>query len=359
MDQTKPSAAPLGAVAVGPYVLEVGSPSGTTLRSATQPDRGSEEALARALAWREPTPTEPQPTAGEEVTKLVDEASAATAKVERALAIGKGLAAGKALDPAQLGLEADALLDLLERLDRQGKAKEALRLARAASKLYALLRRWLELLRALRAALGAAEKLGDLSAVGWAKHELGTLQLAGGDVAGAERTLGEAHQIRQRLGDPSDLAATDCNLKVLARRLPRAPRVQAARASAGPRTLRLLPALAVGAVLFCAGVAGGAALGGSSSAGEEAAVTSGTATETETLAGEGATQTVTETAADTVTVTETETVTVEGETGAPVEPSNRPGTVEPPVEPPETVEPTPPTPAPAPAPVEPVEPIVK
>lgn len=349
----KSPGAPLGAVAVGPYVLEVGNPAGTTLRSTARPDRGSEEALSRALAWQEPAPTEPQPTASEEVAKLVDEASAATAKVERGLALGKGLAEGRALDPAQLGLEADALLDLLERLDRQGRAKEALRLARAASKLYALLRRWMELLRALRTALGAAEKLGDLSAVGWAKHELGSLQLAGGDIAGAKQTLGEARQIRQRLGDPNDLAATDCNLEVLARRLPRA---RTARASGGPRTLRLLPAIAVGAVLFCAGVAGGAAVGGGSSAGEEAAaVTSGTDTETETLTADGAEQTVTETVSDTTTVTETETVTVEGKTGEPVAPSGQRGTVEPPVEPVAPVEPT----APPSAPVEPVEPIVK
>jgi hypothetical protein len=298
---------------VGHYVLEVGSPSGVTLLTGSARDEGSAKALALALAREGSTPKEAETTPGEEVEGLVDEASAATAKIERALALGKGFADGKALDPAQLGLEADTLIELIERLDRQGRAKEALRLARAASKLYALLRRWLELLRALRTALDAAEKLGDLRAIGWAKHELGTFQLAGGDMAGAGRTLAEARQIRQRLGDPSDLAATERNLEVLAQQLPRAPQTETGRASGSTRALRLGPALALGAVVFCAGIAGGIAIGGDSSAGEEAAtITSAGETATETSTVNGGTQTVTDTDTETTTVTTTETVTVEG-----------------------------------------------
>jgi hypothetical protein len=313
VERSGPPDTPIATVAVGQYVLEVGSPSGATLLTASTRDEESAKELALALIRGEPAAAEPETTTGEEVEGLVDEASAATAKIERALALGKGFADAKALDPAQLGLEADALLDLLERLDRQGRAKEALRLARAASKLYALLRRWLELLRALRAALEAAEKLGDLRGIGWAKHELGTLQLAGGDRAGAERTLAEARQIRERLGDPSDLAATEHNLAVLARRAPQTPQIETGSASGsrGSRALRFGPALALGVVVFCAGVAGGAAIGGGSSAGKEAAtVTSPAGTETETSAVDGGAQTTTETSTETVTETVTETATV-------------------------------------------------
>jgi hypothetical protein len=94
-----------------------------------------------------------------------------------------------------------------------------LRLARALVNLLMLLRRWAALLRAQRAALRAGEKLGDLSAVGWAKHELGTLRLAAGDVKGAERSLREAQEIRERIGDRRGLAATTRNLQVLCERL--------------------------------------------------------------------------------------------------------------------------------------------
>ena len=305
-----------GVIVVGHYALDIGHPTGTIVSQSSSLDQAAADSLAQALREQKPAP-EPEKGAAEAAGDLVDEASTATAKVERAVAIGKGAAAGNVLDPAQLGLEADALLDLLERLDREGRAKEALRLARALSKLYSLLRRWAELLRALQAALRAGEKLGDLKTIGWAKHELGTFHLAGGDVDGAGRILGEAREIRRRLGDRADLAATEHNLRACSH-LPHG--VERATSHGRPRTVRLRLTLAIGMLLFVVGLAGGAALGdsGGKSVGKGAAITEAA---TNTPAGTEA-ETVTETETDTVTETETVTEVVKspgeseaGETG--------------------------------------------
>lgn len=292
-----------GVVVVGTYALETGRPAGTVVSPSPAADQAEADSLARALQEQEPPP-EPEKTAVEAAGDLVDEASAATTKVERAVAISKDAAAGDVLDPAQLGLEADALLDLLERLDRGERAKEALRLARALSKLYSLLRRWAELLRTLQAALRAGEKLGDLRAIGWAKHELGTLQLAGGDVDGAARTLDEAREIRRGFGDRAELAATEHNLHACSHR-PAGPGGQ-------PRTLGLTPALAIGALVFVVGVGAGAAFGGSGSKGSTKATTI-TAAATDTPGGAGA-EPVTTTVVSTVTETVKEFVKTPSET---------------------------------------------
>jgi tetratricopeptide (TPR) repeat protein len=301
-----------GVVVVGAYALEIGRAAGTVVNPSPAADQAEADSLAQALREQEPPP-EPEKTTTEAVGNLVDEASAATAKVERAVTIGKGAAAGDVLDPAQLGLEADALLDLLERLDRGERAKEALRLARALSKLYSLLRRWAELLRALQAALRAGEKLGDLRAIGWAKHELGTLQLAGGDVDGAARTLDEAREIRRRLGDRGELAATEHNLRACSRR-PQGglPQAKQATPKSPPGSLSLTPALAIGAVVFVVGLAAGSVLGdsGGDSSGQTTTITEA-ATETSDVNGD---KTVTATEVSTVTETVKEVVKPSGET---------------------------------------------
>src|SRR5207249_2286139 len=89
------------------------------------------------------------------------------------------------LSVADVKDEVDVLLGLLGRLDREGRWREVLALARALSGLLGLIRRWLELVRSLRTALSAAEKLGALDAKGWAEHELGSLHLAGANAAAA------------------------------------------------------------------------------------------------------------------------------------------------------------------------------
>lgn len=251
-----PSKAKVGIVDVGGYVLEAGDPAGTLVKRSTKPAPGSADALSDLSdALEEEGEQEGDKTLTEAGANLIDEASAETAKVEKAVALGKGLAKGEALDPAQLGLEVDAVLGLLERLDRQGRWKEALRLARALSTLYSLLRRWVALLQSLRAALRAGEALDDLKAVGWAKHELGTLKVAAGDVGGAAQSLGEAREIRKRVGDRREIAATDHNLRALCEQLHGTP--PEGKVSPILRISLPLAILAALLLLLAGGVAGG------------------------------------------------------------------------------------------------------
>jgi hypothetical protein len=249
------SKAQIGIVEVGGYVLEVGDPAGTLVKRSTEPTPGSAGSLSDLSDALEEEGTQGgDGTLAEAGASLIDDASAATAKVEKAVTLGKGLARGETLDPAQLGLEVDAVLGLLERLDRQGRWKEALRLARALSTLYSLLRRWAALLRSLRAVLRAGEALGDLKAVGWAKHELGALKVAAGDVGGAAQSLGEAREIRKRVGDRREIAATDRNLRALCEQLRGTP-----PRDKRPPILRIsLPLAILAALLLLAGgLAGG------------------------------------------------------------------------------------------------------
>ena len=269
--ETDPPEAARGSLEVGGYVLHVGEAAGTVVqRSAGSAGEGTEP-LERALEEREPKGEDRGAAAAAEV---VDDASEVTAKIERAVALGKGAAEGKALSPEQLALEVGTLLDLLERLDRRGKFKEALRLARALANLFMLLRRWAELLRTLRAALRAGQKLGDLSAVGWAKHELGTLRLAVGDVEGAERDLHEAREIRERIGDRRGLTVTNRNLQVLCERLQEMLRDEELVRAPGrrPSLLRLLSLAAMFALLFGGGVAAGVVASNSNDPGNSTAV---------------------------------------------------------------------------------------
>ncbi len=179
------------------------------------------------------------------------------------------MAEGTALDPTQLSREIDALVEFLQRLDHAGRWPEALRLARALSGLLALTQRWAELVRSLRVALGAAKDAGDLHALGWAQHELGTLHLAAEDLHGAKRELALAHDIRRRLGDRSGLEATDRNLQVLDRHLRELIGVGKVAERSGALLRDVSPVkamltIAAAALLFTGGVAGGIAGGGPS-----------------------------------------------------------------------------------------------
>lgn len=200
-------------VQVGGYVLEPGDP-GTTIRSEGGGASSEAEPLQRAFAE-----TGPPKAPGSAFATEVDEASQSTAKIERAVALCKGIGEGKALDPAQLGLEVGALLDCLERLDRKKEHKKSIQMARALASLLMLLKRWADLLQTLRSALRAAEQIGDQETIAWAKHELGTLRLVAGDVREAERDLRQAREIRQRIGDRRGLGATERNLQVFCERL--------------------------------------------------------------------------------------------------------------------------------------------
>ncbi|MDX6636185.1 MAG: Procyclic acidic repetitive protein [Solirubrobacterales bacterium] len=247
-------------VEVGGYVLEPGSPAGTLLRR-DEAAEGSVESLKRAFdEGSKASDAEAAPALATEV----DEAGEATAKIERAVALCKGIGEGQALNPTQLGLEVGALLDCLERLDRKKEYKKALQMARALATLLMLLKRWMDLLQTLRSALRAGEQLDDLEAVAWAKHELGTLRLAAGDIEGADRNLQQAREIRERIGDRRGLATTERNMGALCDRVRSMlrdeklvrPRARRGRSPA-LRLLALAAVLAAFGVGFAIGMAGG------------------------------------------------------------------------------------------------------
>jgi List-Bact-rpt repeat protein len=262
-------------VEAGAYLLQVGSEGGTVLQRGGGSE-GEAAALRDALERPEPSPQERAPALASEI----DEASEATSKIEKAVALCKGAAEGHALDPDQLALEVGSLLDCLERLDRTKEHKKALQLARSLATLLMLLKRWASLVQTLRIALRGGDALGDDAAVAWARHELGTLRLAAGDVAGADGDLRRAREIRERIGDRQGLAATNRNLGALCERLRdmvRDEELVRPAPSGRPRLRRALAAVALGAALFVAGIAAGsiAADSGSEPVVEEAAETGG------------------------------------------------------------------------------------
>jgi len=262
--------AAIGTVELGRCALEVGDPSGAVVSRLDRPAGEDVGPLVRALDGQEEDREsgESLPAA---VGDAAERASEVTAEVERAATLSRGLADGT-IDLTDASTGADALLAVLERLDREERWGDALRLARALSTLLSLLRRWESLLSTLGAALRSAERSGSLAGIGWAKHEFGALQVAAGEVKGAERNLGRAREIRERLGDRAGLAATERNLGALCERMREmvredelVPRSDAP--SAFPRRW-LVPAILVGLLLLFAGGVAGSALDGGAGGGE-------------------------------------------------------------------------------------------
>jgi hypothetical protein len=257
---------PVGRVRVGRFILEIGTPAGTAILEADGREPEDVQALQGALKEDKGVAPEPRDAAlADAATALVDEASDATSKAERATRLFTELAEGR-IDAQSLSGEIPALLDLLERLDREGRWSEALRLARALSGLLGLMMRWVELVRSLRIALRAAEKLGDLRAIGWAMHELGTLHLGAEKAPAAERRLGQAHEIRRRAGDREGLAVTEHNLQALCRLMRNFLRERRlVERNTLLQRLRYSPALiaAVAVALLAGGGIAGAMVGGS------------------------------------------------------------------------------------------------
>jgi hypothetical protein len=249
-----------GSVEVGPYELRVGGEAGTLAQRAPTESVAEIEPLQRALGEPAAKRADGEPAIATEI----DEAAEATAKVEQATALCKGIAEGHALDPVQLSLEVGVLLGCLERLDRRKNYKKALRMARALATLLMLLKRWADLLQTLRIGLRAGEELGDQAAIAWARHELGTLRLAAGDVEGADRELRQAREIRERIGDRRGLAATERNMQVLCDRLRRMLRDEELVRRRRPSRMRVLSLATTLALLFgAAGFGAGLLAGGS------------------------------------------------------------------------------------------------
>jgi hypothetical protein len=234
---------PTGTVAVGRYVLAVGGHAGTLIEPGAA--GGDSSKLAAALE---------RPAIGTEAKEAVDAVSAATARVEEADRTFRAVADG-ALDISEASGLLTTALGLLERLDREGRHREALALARAISGLLALALRWAELVRSLGIAGEAARQAGDQAGAAWAEHELGTLHLAADDPAAAERHLSEAQRLRSAIGDRDGLAATERNLGVLCRRLRELVREGALQRRRRGRG-RLLAALAALLLLLAGGITG-------------------------------------------------------------------------------------------------------
>jgi hypothetical protein len=229
-----PDVAP--SVVVGRHVLVVGGPAGTLIAG---------EADADASALEE----------GLRAPRIVDAASEATARVEEAVDLAQAVADGTLTDLGALSGRIEVFLALLERLDRDGRYEEELRLARALNGVLGLLMRWADLARTLGLAGRAAERLGDLASAAWVDHELGTLHLAAGDLAEAQRRLNAAQRVRRKIGDAEGLAATERNLGALCRDL-----VRDGQLRRGPSRV-LLAALAA-LLLLLGGAIGALAFGG-------------------------------------------------------------------------------------------------
>jgi hypothetical protein len=177
-----------GSVRIGTYALEVGT--FTESYAAFEPEREVQnvKALRNGLVLE----TDEIPTPVAALEKLQANAETVTRKCERAHELSRAAAEGRLLESDAVIGEVDSLLRLAERLDRDGRFDEELRLLRALHGLLVLVRRWLDLIRVLRRALSAAEETGDLAVQAWARHELGSLQLCADDPEAAEEHLGQA-----------------------------------------------------------------------------------------------------------------------------------------------------------------------
>jgi hypothetical protein len=243
------AAGPIGSVSLGRYQLEVGGAGGTLIVPLRGPPEGDPATLASSLGQ------EPR-TLGEAAEELVDSAAEVMTRVEQAVALLKDLAAGGPV-ARDVPKRVDLMLETLERLDKKKRWEEARRLARALNGVLALLFRWGDLIRSLKLIRAAAERVKDLNTLAWSEHELGTLHLAAGDPAGANRRLDEAHRIRREIGDKAGLAATEHNLQVLCQQL-RAELPDDAGQQG--RARRLLLAAAIAILLLAIGGVAGAAL---------------------------------------------------------------------------------------------------
>lgn len=232
-----------GRIKVGRFVLEVGSPEGMRAGFAAGP--GAESGALRVALSQ---PESPGALAGAE--EAIDDAESVTGKVEHALELFTALAQGKILDRKVLLKEVDVLLGALERLDREGRNRDVLRLARALAALLALAMRWIALVESLRLALRAAHALGDAPGIAWARHELGTLFLGADDAAAANSELRESLRIREEIGDKAGADVTRQNLTAL-----RAAFGPNGGGGTGPRPV-LVAAIVAGALLLTAGGVG-------------------------------------------------------------------------------------------------------
>jgi hypothetical protein len=294
-----------GSVRIGTYALEVGT--FTESYAAFEPEREDQNVTALHDALAEEAGEVGTPVAALE--KLEANAETVTRKCERAHELSRAAAEGRLVEADAVIGEVNSLLRLAERLDRDGRFDEELRLLRALHGLLVLVRRWLDLIRVLRRAQSAAEETGDLAAEAWARHELGSLQLCADDPEAAEEQLGQALRLQQRLGQTAGACATRHNLDSARRDL-------ATRAASKPWLRRRLLRLAVVASALTVLAVGGTGMAlaldddSRSPTTSETADTTTTSTATSTTgASEPITSTTTSTTSESTTSTTIDTTT--------------------------------------------------
>jgi tetratricopeptide (TPR) repeat protein len=219
---------------VGRYAFEVGAHAGSfahfapdSSKSDKAQARKNATALREALAERD---DQQQPeTPLEALETLEDCADAVTDRVEHANKLFKALAEGRLLEPRLLTDEIGSLLGLLDRLDREGRYEEEIRVAKALQGLCVLAFRWLDLVRSLRRAFAAAEAIGDEAGQAWALNELGALHLCVGDARKASEHLERALGLYEKLGDAAGRCATRHNYDSARRDVARPVQIKAPR----------------------------------------------------------------------------------------------------------------------------------
>ncbi|MGP0103459.1 MAG: PKD domain-containing protein [Solirubrobacteraceae bacterium] len=257
---TGPEVVP-GKVTVGRYVLVLGDPAGAKIEAV---DGGKDPAaLAQAMAQLDDAEHEPEKTGVASLEGAIEDASQVASAIKLGRSLFVQVAQGRPPSVAVIDSAVETLTGLLLRLDLDERWEEALRVTRVLAMLLALLERWIELLRSLQKALGTAKKLKDVSGQAWVLHEQGTLQLAAGNHAEADRLLVKAHDLREEIKDRSGLRMTDHNLQVLCKTL----RAQLHKPTPPPRPhwrllRRPLPALVLAVLLLVLGGVAGAVIRG-------------------------------------------------------------------------------------------------
>jgi hypothetical protein len=248
---------------VGKYALEVSTHAGSLAQFAPTPSRGDKaqarkNAAALRAALAEPGEARKPLEAIERAERTAD---AVTDRVEHANRLFKAAAENRLFDRDVLTGEIGALLGMLDRLDREGRYDEAIRLAKALHGLCVLAFRWLDLVRSLRSALVAARAAGDEAAQAWALNELGALHLCAGEPNTAEAYLRNALALQEKLGDAAGRCATRHNRDNARRDVARPVQIGM------PRRLLALCGIVGALALFGAG---GAALGFITGGGDDA-----------------------------------------------------------------------------------------
>jgi tetratricopeptide (TPR) repeat protein len=205
-----------GSAPVGRYSLAVSAHTGsfaqfasTSTRTDKTQARTNAAALRAALAQGS---EQGQPhTPLEALEKAEDTADAVADRIEHANKLFRAVSEDHLFDRNLLTGEIGALLGLLDRLDREGRYEEEIRVAKALHGLCVLAFRWLDLIRSLRSALAAARAVGDKLGEAWALNELGALHLCAGDAKNAAEHLEHALELQEKLGDAAGRCATRHN----------------------------------------------------------------------------------------------------------------------------------------------------